>query len=354
LALFKVVHGSRKPIRGVTESLRIRKKDTHFERRKHMQHPNTPLERQVVSILGAHREGAYGTQRARSGDLARAAQALHERFGLQKWANLGAKHVAFLVEKWKAEDTRRRSIDAQLTHFRWLVRKLGKANLMPRSNLELGVEPGPRYTRAGKFVVQERLLEILGGVAHDPRRRMAVLLGRYLGLRMREAMLFRPWRDWEESGRIWLKRGTKGGRPRYLFLWNARQREILEEARALVHGQDAALIPEEAKTWEQWRQASYHKLRKAGLSKKADTVFHDLRRTYAGERMHYLIKVRGLDQDHAERIVTRELGHSRREVLRWYLEDQHLIEAEQFPTSRPAPSGRDENRDCHFVREKNE
>jgi site-specific recombinase XerC len=319
-----------------------------------MKHPNTPLERQLVSILAANREGAYGTQRARSGNLARAAQALHERFGLQKWANLGAKHVAFLVDKWKAEDTRRRSIDAQLTHFRWLVRKLGKANLMPRSNLELGVKPGPRHTRAGKFVVQERLLEILSGVADYPRRRMAIRLGRYFGLRFREAALFRPWRDWEESGRIWVKRGTKGGRPRYLFLWNARQREILEEARALVQGSDAALIPEDAATWEQWRQASYHKYRKAGLSKETDTVFHDLRRTYAGERMHYLIKVQGLDPEHAERIVTRELGHSRREVLRWYLEDKHMIEAEESSISRPAPSGRDENREDHSVRGKNE
>jgi len=319
-----------------------------------LQHPNTPLERQLIPILAANREGGYGTQRARSGNLARAAQALHERFGLQKWANLGAKHVAFLVEKWKAEDTRRRSIDAQLTQLRWLVRKIGKANLMPRENRELGVEPGPRYTRAGKFVVQSRLEEILGGVAGDSRRRMAILFGRYLGLRFREAMLFRPWRDWEESGRIWVKRGTKGGRPRYLFLWNPRQREILEEARALVQGQDAALIPEEAATFEKWRQASYHKLRKAGMSRKTDTLFHDLRRTYSGERMHYLIKVRGLDQEHAERIVTRELGHSRREVLRWYLEDQHLIEAEESHTGRPAPSGRDENRDCHFVRGKNE
>jgi hypothetical protein len=221
----------------------------------------------------------------------------------------------------------KRTLDQKLTHFRWLVRKIGKANLLPRENRDLGIERGPRHTRAGKFIIQERLQEILDGVADDPRRRMAVLLGRYLGLRFREAMLFRPWRDWEECGRIWVKRGTKGGRPRYLFLWNPRQREILEEARALVHGQDAALIPEEAATWEQWRQASYHKLRKAGMSRETDTVFHDLRRTWAGERMHYLIRVRGLDQERAERIVTRELGHNRREVLRWYLEDQDLVAA---------------------------
>jgi len=305
-----------------------------------MKEPNTPLERQLISILAANREDAYGTQRKRSGELSQAARGLHDHFGLQKWANLGAKHVAYVVESWKAQYAGKRTLDQKLTHFRWLVRKIGKANLLPRENRELGIEPAPRYTRAGKFLSEERLREILDGVADDPRRRMAVLLGRHLGLRFREAMLFRPWRDWEESGRIWVKRGTKGGRPRYLFLHNPRQREVLEEARALVHGQDAALIPQEAATWEQWRQASYHKLRKAGMSRKLDAVFHDLRRTYAGERMHYLIRVRGLDQEHAERIVTRELGHNRREVLRWYLEDQDLIVAVVDGASSPgaAPS----------------
>ncbi len=303
-----------------------------------MKQPNTPLERQLISILAANREDAYGTQRKRSCELGQAGRALHEHFGLQKWANLGAKHVAYVVETWKTQYAGKRTLDQKLTHLRWLVRKIGKANLLPRENRELGIEPGPRYTRAGKFIVQERLDEILHSIADDPRRRMAILLGRHLGLRMREAMLFRPWRDWEESGRIWVKRGTKGGRPRYLFLWNPRQREVLEEARALIHGRDAALIPEEAASWEQWRQASYHRLRKVGLSRKTDAVFQDLRRTYAGERMHYLIRVRGLDPEQAQRIVSRELGHGRLEVLRWYLEDQHLIGQAEFPPSAPGPA----------------
>lgn len=285
-----------------------------------------PLERQLISILAANRENAYGTQRKRSGELAGAARALHKHFGLQKWANLGAKHVAFVVEAWKAQNTGRRTIDTKLSHLRWLVQKIGKANLLPRSNRELGVEPGPRYTRAGKFVPKTTLLDILGGLAADPRRRVAILLGRYLGLRFREAMLFRPWRDWD-GDRVWVKRGTKGGRPRYLFLYNARQREVLGEARTLAQGQDAALIPQEARTFEQWRQGSYHKLRAAGMGRKTDTLFHDLRRTYSGERMDYLIRVRGLAPEQAQRIVTRELGHSRLEVLRWYLEDQDLLAA---------------------------
>jgi len=287
--------------------------------------PRTPLEHQLVSMLAANREDGYETQRKRCQELADAARLLHDYFGLQKWANLGAKHVAYVVERWKEEDTHRRSIANKLSHFRWLVRKIGKANLLPRSNEELGVEPGPRYTRAGKFVVQERLVEILGGVT-EVRLRMAILLGRYLGLRNREAMLFRPWRDWD-GDRVWIKRGTKGGRPRYLFLHNAKQREVLEEARALVGGGDAALIPTEARTFKSWAGKCYERLRAAGMGRETDILFHDLRRTWAGTRMDFLIKVRGLDREHAERIVTRELGHSRREVLRWYLEDQDLIAA---------------------------
>jgi len=290
-----------------------------------MNHSDTPLERQLISIMAANREGAFESKRKRFSELCQAAHALHEQFGLQKWANLGQKHVAFLVEHWKAEDSGKRTIEGKLSHLRWFVRRIGKANLLPKTNAELGVEPGPRYTRAGKFVPKEKLAEILGGIA-DPRLKMAILLGRHLGLRFREAMLFRPWRDWD-GDRVWVKRGTKGGRPRYLFLHNARQREILEAARALVGGNDAALIPAEAPTFKKWAEDCYERLRKAGMGRKTDVLYHDLRRTYAGERMHFLMRTRGLSSERAQELVTRELGHSRLEVLRWYLEDQDLMEA---------------------------
>jgi len=305
--------------------------------------PKTPLEHQLVSILAANHEDGHETQRKRCQELAGAAGLLHERFGLQKWANLGAKHVAFVVERWKADDGGRRSIHNKLSHLRWLVRKIGKANLLPRSNEELGVEPGPRYTRAGKFVPEPELAEILRPVT-DPRLRTAILFGQHLGLRFREAMLFRPWRDWDGE-RVWVKRGTKGGRPRYLFLHNAKQRELLEQARALVGGGDAALIPAEARTFKAWAGKCYGRLRAAGMGRAADVLYHDLRRTYAGERMHYLIRMRGLTPEDAQRIVTRELGHNRREVLRWYLEDQQFLGAAPFqPCRPPASTGRDENK----------
>ncbi len=282
------------------------------------QFPKIPLERQIVSLLSRNREDSFATHRKRGYVLGATARALHERFGLQKFDNLKAKHVAFLVDKWKEADTGRRSINQNLTHLRWLVHKIGKDNLVPRTNAELGIESGPRHTRAGKTVPDSKFTEIVGAVA-EPRLRAALLLARHLGLRFEEAMLFRPGRDFNGQ-RVWVKRGTKGGRPRYLFPHNDRQREVIQEARRLVTG-DACLIPRECPTYEKWRQHCYGQLRAAGMSQASGVVFHDLRRSYACERMDYLVRERKMSPDRAAQLVARELGHGRTEVLQWYLAD---------------------------------
>lgn len=283
------------------------------------QNPNLPLERQLISVLANNREDSYATQRKRGYVLARVARSLHERYGLQKWVNLGAKHVAYVVDTFKAEDQGRRGIEEQLSHLRWLVRKIGKANLVPRSNAELGVEPGPRHTRAGKVVPDDRFAQMLAGVP-DERIRTMMLLARHLGLRFKESGLFRPGRDWQ-GDRVWVKRGTKGGHPRYLFLHNHRQAEVLEAARRLAP-EGSCLIPREIPTYEEWRQYVYRLLRQAGVGRATDQTFHDLRRTYLAERMSYLIQSRGMARDRAAAVVSREAGHHRAEILAWYIADQ--------------------------------
>lgn len=277
-----------------------------------------PLERQVASLLAANREDSYATQRKRGYALGSAAKLLHERFGLQKWENLGQKHVAHVVETWKADDTGRRSIDEKLSHLRWLVAKIGKANLVPRSNLELGVEPGPRHTRAGKTVSDEAFAQSLLHV-QDEQIRAMMLLARHLGLRFREAALLRPHRDWDGQ-RVWIKRGSKGGRPRYLYLHNAKQSAALQEARRLTSA-DGALIPAECRTFEEWRQYVYRQLRGAGIGRGTDRTFHDLRRTYLVERMKFLVWQRKMYPDRAAALVAREAGHARTEILEWYISE---------------------------------
>jgi integrase len=136
---------------------------------------------------------------------------------------------------------------------------------------------------------------------------------------LKEASLFRPVRDWQ-GDRVWVKRGTKGGQPRYLWLHNSRQAEVLEAARKLAPG-EAGIIPAECRTFEEWRQYVYRVLRKAGVGRATDQTFHDLRRTYLCDRMNYLISVKGLTHDKAAAIVAREAGHHRLEILEWYIAD---------------------------------
>jgi site-specific recombinase XerC len=280
--------------------------------------PNLPLERQLISILAHNREDSYATQRKRGYVLAQAAGLIDERFGLQKWENLKERHVMDVVEAWKLEDEGRRSIEEKLSHLRWLVRKIGKANLVPRTNAALGVEPGPRHTRAGKVIPEDRFAQLLSAVSDD-RVKAMMLLARYLGLRFKEASLFRPGRDWQ-GDRVWVKRGTKGGNPRYLFLHNPRQAEVLEAARRLAPG-ESSLIPKDVQTYEEWRQSVYRILRAAGVGRATDQTFHDLRRTYLNERMAFLVYQKGMDREQAATLVAREAGHHRLEILEWYIAD---------------------------------
>ncbi len=278
---------------------------------------NEPLERQLISIMGEHREDSYATQRKRFYELRAAAREIKERFGLQKWDNLGRKHVEFLVGRWKDSGLEPRTIEQKLTHFRWLLKAIGKPVLLPRTNAELGIEPGPRHTRQGKVISESKFAEVYERTS-DPRIKAMLLLARHLGMRFEEAALFRPWKDWQGADRAWIKRGAKGGSVRYLNLYNDRQREALEFARTIASA-DSGMIPPEIPTFEKWRQYVYGELRNAGLGKEFDVTFQDCRRTFIVERMDNLIRMRHLDHDAAARIVAREVGHHRTEVLRWYL-----------------------------------
>jgi hypothetical protein len=272
-------------------------------------HPDTPLHRQLISVMAANREDSFATQRSRKEHLAGVATLLHSHFGLQKWDNLKMKHVDEIVRTWKQQDNGRRAIEGKLSNLRWLVRKIGKANLVPWTNAELGIEPG-------KIISDADLREMLARVP-DPRVRAMMLLARHLGLRFEEASLFRPWRD-AEGGRVWVKRGTKGGMPRFLLLHNREQVDAIGFARSLTQG-DRGLIPETFATYEKWRQHVYPILRNAGLSRETDVTFHDLRRTYFVIRMEYLLSVGERSNEDAAALVAREAGHHRTEVLQWYL-----------------------------------
>jgi hypothetical protein len=285
----------------------------------------SPLERQVIKVLRENPENCKSTQRHRSDHVKEAVRVVEQKFGLQKLANLGAKHVAHIVETWKAQHESKRSLDNKLSNLRWLVQKIGKANLMPRSNRELGIEPAPRHTRAGRFVSEEKWQEHLNSVQH-PVVRAQFLLGRHFGMRFEETALFRPHVDVQQD-RIVIVRGTKGGKKRYVMIRTPEQVSAIAVAKAAASG-ERGLIPERFPTLAKYANWFYGQLRAIGIGQEFGTVFHDYRRTYIGERVLRLVKHEGHSVEDAVHLVTREVGHNRAEVMQWYIDFEAEFGAE--------------------------
>lgn len=280
--------------------------------------PGSPLERQLIKVLAENREDSNAMQRQRGNHLKEACRIVETKFGLQKLANLGAKHIAAVVAPWREAHAGKRVLENKLADLRWLCRKIGKQNLMPRSNKELGVDAAARHTRAGKIVSPETWQAIKNAV-HHPVVLAQLLLARYFGMRFEETALFRPHRD-TDGHRVFIARGSKGGRPRYIVIRTQEQRDALSAARiATTPGR--GLIPAAERTFKAWADKVYAMLRSIGVGRASDTTFHDLRRTYAHERLESLMAERGCSRDEAAGIVARELGHNRTEVLDWYVAD---------------------------------
>ncbi len=274
------------------------------------------LEAQLVKILKQNPENSHETRRQRFQALREAAEFLAEKYGLLKLRNLKPKHVEALVEHWKASESSRGTIQNKLSHLRWLADKLGKTRLIPESNRDLGIETRERHTRAGKTIGDERLSRIVSDLA-DPKARLMVLMGRHFGMRFKEAALFRPHMD--VSGRmVWLKRGTKGGKPRYVWMVSPEQEAVIAAARKLVAEPRGCLVDQD-KTYIHWKRSMYRKLQAAGLSRSTDEAFHDLRRTFAVREIDRLV-AKGMSRADAAKNVAKKLGHNRVEVIRWYVD----------------------------------
>jgi integrase len=149
-------------------------------------------------------------------------------------------------------------------------------------------------------------------------------------MRFEETALFRPHLDGRHD-RVVIRRGTKGGASRFVMIRTMAQADALEAAKAATRG-DRGLIPAEYPTFKSYADWVYAQLRSAGIGRVTGTTFHDLRRTYAVDRMSLLL-LSGHCREAAAHVVSRELGHHRAEVLNWYVDSAFL---DRFQTQRLA------------------
>jgi hypothetical protein len=238
--------------------------------------------------------------------------------------NLKQKHVKALINGWQERSLKPGTQKNYMAALRWVCEKIGKSNLVARSNDALGIPDRSNLPDAskGKDVIPAQLAHI-----SDPYVVMALRLQAMFGLRREESMKFTP--SWADKGdKITLKRSwCKGGREREIPVRTDDQRAVLAEARALAG--KGSLIPAELRYVDQL-QIYKSQCRKVGIG-----FAHGHRHFYAQERYRELTgwdcPVRGgptakqltaaqkaIDRT-ARMTVSAELGHGREQITVNYL-----------------------------------
>ena len=98
------------------------------------------LEYGLLQLMRQHREGSHATQRGRRKILSLAARQLYRtcNFQLPNVRSLKPKHVAALVTHWK-NTVSTATLKNRIAALRWWANKVGKRNIVPTTNAQLGV-----------------------------------------------------------------------------------------------------------------------------------------------------------------------------------------------------------------------
>jgi site-specific recombinase XerD len=284
-------------------------------------------ERELMQLCNRNRDGSFSTQAARRNILSMVGRQLVE-LGVYNLPATGLKqkHVTKLLERWKVDGCSEATLKNRMAHMRWWTEKIGKRNLIPRTNAELGIGRRRYVTNEtkGLQVSNESLAKV-----KDERVRLSLELQRAFGLRREESIKFQAAYAMDGNGnQIQLKASwCKGGRERVIPIRNEYQLDVLRRVVELA-GQ-GSLIPTDQKYKEQLKRYE-NETNRAGLHK-----LHGLRHEYAQSRYKELTgwesPVKGGPQlrqltpemkaaDRVARLViSEELGHSREAITAVYL-----------------------------------
>lgn len=283
------------------------------------------LNYELKLICRRNRDGSFATQADRERILALVANALHVLgFKNLRATSLKPKHVERLVDAWKAARLSAGAIKNRMSAMRWWAEKIGKPNVVARSNDAYGIERRVFVTNVSK--ARELSGDDLAKIS-DPYTHASLRLQAAFGLRREESIKFQP--AWADRGdRIVLKASwAKGGKERAIPVRTLFQRQVLDELKAFAG--KGSLIPAEL-TYKQQVKRFEYQCGRAGIDR-----VHGHRHLYAQQRYRdltgrdcpagggkpskALTKIEKSADRAARLAISRELGHEREQVTAIYL-----------------------------------
>ena len=181
-----------------------------------------------------NRDGSYSTRADREHILDLIANQLHEmgHRGLRA-QGLKPKHVEKLVASWLTEELSSGTIKNRMAVLRWTVQKLGKDNIVERTNAAYGIPNRVYITNISK--AKEFGREQLASI-RTPCAQMSLRLQASFGLRREASIKIVP--AWADRGDTLLLKDSwnKGGREIRIPIRTQEQRQLLDEAKALAKG----------------------------------------------------------------------------------------------------------------------
>ena len=191
-----------------------------------------------------NREGSAGTQANRASHLHIMARELSE-MGYRHLSprNFKRKHLDALVGHWLDNGLAIVTIKGRMSTIRWLAAKIGKPNLVPRTNAELGIPDRVHVATASKALTLTP--ELLARVP-SPYVRISLEFEEKFGMRREEAAKIRP-HEADQGDKLVLQGSwCKGKRAREIPIRTAEQRDLVDRAKALAQTTpQGSLIPTE-------------------------------------------------------------------------------------------------------------
>lgn len=247
--------------------------------------------------------------------------------------NLGNRHIAFMVRRWVARGLEPGTIQLYLSYLRTFAEWIGHPGMVLTAEKYVD---DPAMVQRSYAVAADKSWSA-HGIVPDTKIAEVAAFDRYVGcqllmalkfnLRVKEAIMCTP-HTAEVDGQLEVKRGTKGGRLRFIPIDTPDKRAALEAAKRIADSPSASL-GRPGKSLKQNLERFRYVMRKFGITKaELGVTAHGLRHEYANDRYAQFAgaasPVRGgspIDRevDRSARLrLAEELGHSRENVTSAY------------------------------------